>query len=226
MQKNSHLNLFDEKLSVLGTDEAELYSVLTEFRAGTVQMDLRPEDLEVYSLIGSSDQWFQAVHTNAWMATTNNLKFQLVDQFIDRPVLELTEIPNVIVFPGMAAGFVLSVLQGETLKSLIALGIIFGITFLVFSFLHGLIGMGDMKLWMMAGSFLGFGASFIAFTAAQLLLALYVIITGRGREAEWGLRRVVLHRLRPEKTESYSFGIFFFIGCAAAAVLLSKGVIV
>ena len=84
------------------------------------------------------------------------------------------KIPNVIVFPGMAAGLFLSFTDAKsTLWRLAGMGVIFFIGML------GAAGLGDIKLWMMIVAFIGFPNSLWCIGIAAMLMLIYGLIFKR-----------------------------------------------
>ena len=79
--------------------------------------------------------------------------------------IRFRRIPNGLVFPGMAAGFLLtwSGFPDFGWKLLMIL-------FLYFFGMLGLMGMGDLKLWMMEAAFVGAARSTLSVLFASLFL--------------------------------------------------------
>ena len=138
--------------------------------------------------------------------------------------LKYKKIPNMIVFSGMAIGLVFSTEKGLVLEHLMGLGILFGVSFLVYSLLRHLIGMGDMKLLMMCEAFMGLIPAFYIFMLSQILLLLYVLIKGKRKQVWSGLKSIAFYRTMPVGSEKYSLGIFFLAAtCIYLGCVLWKG---
>jgi len=91
------------------------------------------------------------------------VSFLIIITFID---LEHMIIPDILVFPGIFIGLLLSLIRGDTifLDSLLGLLIGGGVIFLIVFLSRGGMGEGDIKLSAMIGSFLG-----VKFTIITLL---------------------------------------------------------
>jgi leader peptidase (prepilin peptidase)/N-methyltransferase len=125
--------------------------------------------------------------------------------------LEHQLLPNVITLPGIAIGFLLSVINPPGWKSSL-IGIVAGggVLFLIAEGYYRLrheegLGMGDVKMLAMIGAFLGWPLMLLSLMAASLagsIVGVFLIMTGRG-------------------TMKYAlpFGTFLAIGAALSAAV-------
>jgi leader peptidase (prepilin peptidase)/N-methyltransferase len=93
-------------------------------------------------------------------------------------------IPDVITFPGIAVGFLLSLLPGGVswLEALIGIALGGAIFFLIIVASRGGMGGGDMKLGAMLGAFLGWKLALVGFMIAALVggvVAIALLLVGR-----------------------------------------------
>lgn len=134
-------------------------------------------------------------------------------------------IPNGITFPGTILGLGFSLYQHVFLDRLLVVGMIVFLSYMAYVFVRHGIGMGDMKLWMMTGAFIGFRCSFLAFSVAQVLLLFVVILRGKGKSVLFGLICFLLSAETAEATEGFPFSLYFLIGTTGILLLKMGGIL-
>lgn len=135
------------------------------------------------------------------------------------------KIPNEIVFPGILAGLLLAMADRVLWGRIAGLAILFLFAYLVYKKFHHQIGLGDIKLWMMCEAFTGFEASLYIFTFSQVLLFLFALIGGKGKEMKNGLRNYLVYGTLLPGTKQYPFAPFFFIATVLyGLVMVLKGI--
>lgn len=125
-------------------------------------------------------------------------------------------IPNLIVLPLILVGFAFSVAD-KTLNLAMVAG--FGL-YLVIGFLK-LMGMGDIKVFMMINAFMGLKFSLVTLFLASVFLIIYAFIAYH-KESVNQTKKLVLQavnkRVEIDKNHKYPFAVFILAGFVVVCI--------
>lgn len=121
------------------------------------------------------------------------------------------KIPNELILLGLAEGFLVSFSTWSNFGwKWLAIGVLFGLGSL------GLMGLGDIKLWMVIVAFIGFQKSLVPIGGGALLFILYCILTDRKETArivkDMGKQFAFRNYYLIQGQQGYPFAPFIFFG--------------